>query len=89
MRRTTITIGLFLAAAAPVAPALAAPKPAQGVPALTILLPDRDRGRSAVVYAPGHERQDSQLPPGHQPPCPDGRGHSCEAPGHRKVVSPS
>ena len=50
---------------------------------MTILLPDRDRGHAAVVYAPGQERRDGQ-----QPPCPDGRGHSCEAPGHRKVVSP-
>jgi hypothetical protein len=89
MRSTVTVIGLLLASVAPAAPGLAAPKPAQGTPALTILLPDRDHGRAAVVYAPGQEKRDGRLPPGQQPPCPDGRGHSCEAPGHRKVVSPS
>ena len=89
MRSTVTVTGLLLASVASAAPGLAASKPAQGTPALTILLPDRDHGRAAVVYAPGQERRDGQQPPGHQPPCPDGRGHSCEAPGHRKVVSPS
>jgi hypothetical protein len=51
-----------------------------------------NQGRSADSFAPGHLKQGghsaSAHAPGHLPPCPDGRGHSCEAPGHRKV-SPS
>ena len=58
MRRTVTVTGLLLASVAAAAPGPAASKPARGTPALTILLPDRDRGRAVVVYTPGQEKQD-------------------------------